>query len=222
MLPIRWHGLRLALLAEKALWWPDESTLFVADPHFGKDAAFRSAGIPVPAACAQETLDRLDRALQRTAAERLVFLGDFLHAQSGRTAAIFEALTAWRARNRPLRIDLIRGNHDLRAGDPPEALEIACLPEGHTYGSLALHHDPPSSPGAALALCGHLHPAVRLHDAAGEVRLPCFWMRDRVCVLPAFGAFTGMKVIRPRRGESVYVVVQDRVLEVTGPPAATI
>ena len=36
------------LLAERALYWPRAATLFVADVHLGKAAAFRAGGVPLP------------------------------------------------------------------------------------------------------------------------------------------------------------------------------
>ena len=36
-------GEQLLLLGERAVYWERTRTLFVADPHFGKAAAFRAA-----------------------------------------------------------------------------------------------------------------------------------------------------------------------------------
>ena len=47
-------GEELELLPDHAVHWRRASTLFVADPHFGKAATFRAAGIFVP----EETTDR--------------------------------------------------------------------------------------------------------------------------------------------------------------------
>ncbi len=43
-LHFEWHGERLCLFADKALFWERESMLVVSDLHFGKEAAFRRAG----------------------------------------------------------------------------------------------------------------------------------------------------------------------------------
>ena len=77
-------GEHLHLLAERAVYWERTSTLLVADPHFGKAAAFRAGGVPVPRGTTTENLRRLDRAIARTNARRVIFLGDFLHAREGR------------------------------------------------------------------------------------------------------------------------------------------
>ena len=77
-------GEQLVLLPERAAYWRRVQTLLVADPHFGKAAAFRAAGVPVPRGTTTGSLARLDAALARTGATRIVFLGDFLHARVGR------------------------------------------------------------------------------------------------------------------------------------------
>jgi hypothetical protein len=59
------------------------------------------------------------------------------------------------------------------------------------------------------------YPAVRL-SACGEkpLRLPCFWFGARYGVLPAFGAFTGNAEVLPRRGDQVFVIAEEEVLQV--------
>src|SRR6478609_3634551 len=79
-------GEHVRLLAERAAYWERTQALLVADPHFGKAAAFRAAGVPVPRGTTTASLARLDAALERTGAARIVFLGDFLHAREGREA----------------------------------------------------------------------------------------------------------------------------------------
>jgi metallophosphoesterase superfamily enzyme len=72
-------------------------------------------------------LRRLSAALDRTAAARLLVLGDMLHARSGRAPHTLEQVTAWRAARPALHVTLIRGNHDARAGDPPGEWGVECL-----------------------------------------------------------------------------------------------
>lgn len=78
-------GERVELLAERALHWPRARTLFVADVHLGKTAAFRAGGVPLPGGTTAADLARLSAVLAATCAERLVVLGDLLHAAAGRT-----------------------------------------------------------------------------------------------------------------------------------------
>jgi DNA ligase-associated metallophosphoesterase len=60
---------------------------------------------------------------------------------------------------------------------------------------------------AQLVLAGHVHPVVTLGGRVDRLRLPCFWWRDRVLTLPAFGAFTGgWQVGGSGRADRIYVV----------------
>ena len=209
-------GERLSLLAERAVFWPAQRTLFVADYHLGKAASFRSAGIPLPSGTTSENVERLERAVARTSARRVVFLGDFLHSAAGRVPRTLARFAAWREKRRDLVLTLIRGNHDARAGDPPEEWKLDVTDAGERLGPFVLNHEPGAVRGA-YALAGHIHPAVRLH-ASGDasVRLPCFWFGARYGVLPAFGAFTGSAVVLPRRGDQVFVIAEDEVVQVSG------
>ena len=207
-------GEKLLLLAERAAYWREGRTLFVADFHLGKAASFRKAGIPLPSGSTTENVERLDRALARTRAKSVVFLGDFLHSADGRQPRTFERFAAWRDSRSSVELTIVRGNHDRKAGDPPEAWGVKCIEAGESLGPFVLNHEPGPSRGG-YALSGHIHPAVRL-SAPGEksLRLPCFWFGARYGVLPAFGAFTGSAEVQPRRGDQVFVIAEEEVLKV--------
>lgn len=209
-------GEPVRLLPERALLLAARGTLVVADLHWGKAATFRAAGVPVPPGSTAADLARLDAALDRTGARRLVVLGDLFHARAGRLApATLAVLGAWRSRRAALEILLVRGNHDHSAGDPPADLGITCVDPPHAEGPFTCRHHPEPRTGDGYVLAGHLHPTVRLVGAARQrARLPCFWFADRVGVLPAFGEFTGSALIRPGPHDRVWVVAGDAVLEV--------
>jgi len=206
-------GEKLILLPERAAFWPSRKALFVADFHLGKAASFRRAGIPMPGGTTSENVQRLDRAIERTGASEVVFLGDFLHSAEGRAPRTLEKFAAWRASRAKVALTIVRGNHDRKAGDPPEAWGARCIDAGESLGPFVLNHEPGAS-RAGYALAGHIHPAVRLSGDGETLRLPCFWFTRRHGVLPAFGAFTGSAVVRPKTGDQVYVVAQDEVLKV--------
>ena len=206
-------GEQVVLLPEKALFWPRTRALFVADFHLGKAASFRSAGIPLPSGTTSENIERLDRAIARTRATQVVFLGDFLHAKSGRAPRTLERFSQWRGARGDLELTLVRGNHDTRAGDPPESFGIRCIDAGGSFGAFVLNHEPGAA-RAGYALAGHIHPAVRLRGEGESLRLPCFWFGARYGVLPAFGAFTGTAEVRPREGDQVFVIAEGEVLRV--------
>ena len=207
-------GQTLRLLPERAIYWEEQRALLVADAHFGKAATFRAGGIPVPGGTTAEGLHRLTRALEWTGAERIAFLGDFLHARAGRAPATLETLLGWRRRHPGLEMLLVRGNHDREAGDPPRELGMDCVDAPVVEGPFVLTHHPVRAP-EGYGLAGHVHPAVRLSGPARErQRLPCFWFGPRGAVLPAFGEFTGAADVSPAPGDRIYVVAADAVLEI--------
>src|SRR6476469_121335 len=101
----------LHLLPERALWWRERSTLLAADAHFGKAATLRAHGIPVPRGSSSATLARLDTLIDRYAARRIVFLGDFLHTRHSRGAATLSTLRNWRTQRPDIALQLVLGNH---------------------------------------------------------------------------------------------------------------
>jgi DNA ligase-associated metallophosphoesterase len=206
------EGEELLLLPERAVYWPAQQTLLVADAHFGKPAAAR-AGAPA-GTNTSESLARLDRILARHPAKRLVFLGDFFHDRHSKTDATLARLAAWREARDRLELLLVRGNHDGRAGDPPAELRVRVVPEPFRIDPFSLCHEPSESK-KGFAIAGHLHPAIVLRGRAEDrTRLPCFWIASDYAVLPAFGDLDGSYLIQRRAGDQVFVVADDHVLPV--------
>jgi uncharacterized protein len=205
-------GERLVLMPERSALWERRKTLLVADPHVGKAAAFRAAGVPVPRGTTTETLRRLDAALTRSDATRIVFLGDFLHAREGRAPETLRVWHEWRVERSHIEMVLVRGNHDRRAGDPPTELDIRCEDLLIEPPFVFAHHPIASDLGYVIA--GHIHPGARLRGPARQsLRLPCFWFGARTGVLPAFGEFTGLADIDVVEGDRVWVVGDGAVFE---------
>jgi DNA ligase-associated metallophosphoesterase len=241
-------GHSVLLHASGAMYLPDAQTLLVADLHVGKAQAFRRLGVPVPHGTTAASLARLSGALRDTGAQRLVFLGDFLHAATGRSAATLATLQDWRTAHAELAMTLVRGNHDRHAGDPPAALGIETVDEPLRAGNLALCHHPRPVAGAYV-LAGHWHPCVSVgwRAVGGRLRLPCFWfgaeggighggvgigsaigngngdgngrgVGSAIGILPAFGSFTGMHPIERRAGDRVFAIAGEAIREI--PPTA--
>ena len=199
-------GTELWLLAEKAIWWPAQQALLVADIHIGKAAAYRALGQPVPHGTTAANLAQLDALLERFDCRQLIFLGDFLHARQSRTPQTLAALARWRASHPTLAIRLVRGNHDKHAGDPPAELRFQLVEEPLLLGPFALQHEPHAHPGHHV-LAGHLHPAYQLRGLGRQrLRLPCFVLGEEISLLPSFGSFTGAMTIRAQPGQSGFVV----------------
>lgn len=230
---------QFVLLADRAVLWPRRSTLIVADTHFGKDSLFQARGIPVPNDVTSNDLARLARLLGMTGCGRLLVLGDFFHGKESNDPTMTAHLRAWRDALSQVEITLIRGNHDVHAGDPCDSLGIETL-NSLTVDAIKFRHDPvtdetcetdppsetasnatPASelpPGTgAFTMCGHVHPATTLTDFDGSVvKVPCFVVDPRQMILPAFGRFTGTCTIARRPGRELLIASHGRVLRAPG------
>ncbi|CAM4041783.1 DEAD/DEAH box helicase [Pseudomonas reidholzensis] len=210
-LEIQHCGETLWLLPDKALYWPARRALLVADVHLGKAASYRALHQPVPRGTTDATLARLDALLAAHDCQQLIILGDFLHARPARAPAIVAKLKAWRQRHAPLRIVLVRGNHDRHAGDPPAELNIDVQDQPWLQEPFALQHEPASN-STHPVIAGHVHPAFILRGKGRQrLRLPCFLIEDKVSLLPAFGEFTGGWNVEPDAATRVFLAGAERV-----------
>ena len=195
----------LWLLADKALYWPDKKTLLIAVVHFGKAAAYRALGQPVPRGTTTKNLQRLDALIAQYPTETIIFLGDFLHAPKSHAPATLAALKSWRQRHAQIACILVRGNHDIKAGDPPAELDIAMVTEPYVLGNFALQHMPNPHPSLHV-IAGHIHPIFNLQGKGRQrIRLPCFYHETHFTLLPAFGDFTGGYELDAAKARNIFV-----------------
>jgi uncharacterized protein len=214
------------LLPERALYWPRERALIVADLHVGKADVFRARGIPIPAGSSAQTLARLSLALARTEeistapAAQIIVLGDFFHAKESLNESTLEALQIWRAAHREIAITIVEGNHDQHAGTKHLAqisdIRVVDEPFGTAPFAFA-HHPPEHSERGAYTLHGHVHPCTLLRGSVDRLRVPCFVFGPQAGVLPAFGAFTGGHNVTPNSQETIYAIADTKILKI---PAA--
>jgi uncharacterized protein len=213
-LSIEVAGWPVELLPARAMFLPQIRALVVADVHWGKAASFRALGVPVPHGTTQTGVARLSAILRQTGAAQLIVLGDLFHARSSMQAATISELRAWREEWPDVRMTLVRGNHDYRAGDPPPTLEIACVDAPLRVGPFALHHHP-TTDATGYVLAGHVHPVAQLRGRGrARLTLPCFAFGASCGVLPAFGEFTGGAVIAAAEYDRIFVVAEDAVVRV--------
>ncbi len=214
-------GEELWLLPDHAVYWPREGALLIADLHLGKAATYRALGQPVPSGTTAQNLARIDALIARHDARQVVFLGDFLHAAQAQTPAMHFALSTWRAKHAALRLTLVRGNHDSRAGDPPAFLGIDVVDEPFGIGPFDFRHHPQDR-GARregrFVFAGHVHPVHSIRGRARDgVRLPCFYIDESQAILPAFGEFTGGFHVDAEPGIDIFLAAGEAVLPVPQP-----
>jgi hypothetical protein len=168
-----------------------ERALVVADYHAGIEAGLRfERGVELESQAAVRR-ERLLALLSRTAADRLVVLGDLGHRVGdprGPEAEELDALVAAVTDRVPL--TLVPGNHDggvaahLDRDDRGTwtAADVTVTPsEGVRLGDVGFCHGhtwpAPAVLGAGTVCIGHEHPTVSLTDEVGVSRRERAWLR---------------------------------------------
>ena len=107
----RWGNEHLHFLPERALWRDKDRVLMVADLHLGKAEVFQANGVPLPSDGDSGTLNPLLDLCHTWQPNRLILLGDLIHARLGLTARLRDALKALPALC-GCELIFIGGNHD--------------------------------------------------------------------------------------------------------------
>jgi len=200
------RGESLLLLPERAVYWPSQSALLVADLHWGKDEAFRRQGSPLPQGVLKSDLSRLQRCIEQCGARRVVILGDLIHNRDGVSEGVVAEVAAWRKAN-PIAMTLIPGNHDRHLRQLPPGFDIEVAPAALALGRLVLTHDPTREDraGGDYVVGGHIHPVFRVRSRNDQIRLPCFHIGMNHALLPAFSEFAGGFMVTAKKGDQIYV-----------------
>lgn len=210
---VRLFEQRLQLLDDKALYLPEVGALLVSDVHLGKAETFQALGIPISSQVNEENLERLRSLIHQTKPQRLFILGDLFHSKK---SLVPEVLVSWDNFLKAIAIDtcLIVGNHDrkLTSALPPLAMDTQV--EAVSVGPFLLSHEPEVRHTAALNVCGHIHPVVKLRSRTDSLRLPCFFVeRDqRRLTLPSFGEFTGGYEVDLAENTCAYVACEGEII----------
>jgi len=98
------------LLPEKAIYLPEHEALLIADPHFGKAAHFRKAGVPVPETVHSEDYQKIKKLIETFNPLSVIFLGDLFHSDFNTS---WLDLEAFRNLFSEQEFHLVKGNHDI-------------------------------------------------------------------------------------------------------------
>ena len=185
-------GHEFVLAGERALYWPAEQALLVADLHLEKASYYAQTGQLLPPYDSRETLERLALAIRETGARRVYTLGDNFHDSAGAARMEPHAAGMLGALTRVVEWVWLTGNHDAAmearlGGEIAEELEIG--------GVVLRHHAQPGETRPELS--GHFHPRLQLTVRERRIRRPCAVVSEghkaggARMILPAFGALTG-------------------------------
>ncbi|MBH5321926.1 ligase-associated DNA damage response endonuclease PdeM [Aurantiacibacter sediminis] len=176
----------------RALFWPRENALLVADLHLEKASFYARHGQMLPPYDSRETLERVADAIRITGARRLYTLGDNFHDSDGSQRLEEHAAGMLSALTRAVDWVWITGNHD----PAMEAKSGGTVVEELVVNGTVLRHIAKRGE-TRPELSGHFHPRVQVKIRQRHIRRPCAVVghnEDATCgrmILPAFGALTG-------------------------------
>lgn len=200
------------LLPEKALFWPKEKMLVVADIHLGKAATFRSYGIPIPEGCMHDDLYRLQELIRNYNIKTCIVVGDLIHAKQGLTNYTTELFLQF-LKETKAEIHLVIGNHDRTLKKKlPEGWNLIIHEDKYVHSSFVFKHHPEID-CEGFVWSGHMHPCASLRYAGKVLKLPCFVINNHVGILPAFTAFTDGLSIKKTKNIALYPIADNKVYQ---------
>jgi DNA ligase-associated metallophosphoesterase len=206
-------GEQIQLCTQKAIYLKTHKILLLSDLHLGKVNHFRKAGIAVPTQANDKNVEVLIDVLNLTKPQRVIFLGDLFHSTYNNE---WEVLRQVLKHFSAIHFELVRGNHDILSAQQYERLSIGVHESPVFINALLLSHEPLEQvPLGKYNLAGHIHPGIRMQGKARQrLTLPCFYFGADQGLMPAFGSFTGLACITPKKNDRIYVVVGDNIRQV--------
>ena len=194
----------------KVMYHVAREEIIVADLHVGKSAHFRKAGISLPGYSFVSDILRFQQILQEYQPKSVLILGDLFHSYENEE---FEEWNALMESFPDIIFRLIIGNHDIWSIKEIGSLQLEAktsLLENKIFYS----HEPSEQADDTINFCGHIHPGIRLRGSAKQgLSLGCFWLSKKQFVLPAFSELTGLGIVKPKRGDRIFVPVDEKVIE---------
>ncbi|MCX7997119.1 MAG: hypothetical protein N2691_05225 [Patescibacteria group bacterium] len=191
-------GQTLTISYFRALFWEQNRTLVIADPHLGQPSRRISP---------EEELLRLSDAMEFFSPQRLIVLGDLLADSSIAFRASFRT---WREQFRAVELFLVKGSRDILSDRAYRDLRVEPLNKALYEGPFVFSHRPMERPVPnRIVICGQVHPAVALYDPQRmPVRYPCFYFGAAHIVLPAFSEAVRLTEIDPAEQDALYIVTE--------------
>ena len=202
------------LSANRTVFWENEKTMILSDLHLGKSGHFRKSGIAIPQNVFREDLQRLLAEIQFFRPAQLVIVGDLFHSGMNKEHELF---LRWRKDIGRTAMHLVKGNHDILETKWYEDAGITVHKKHWSIRNFTFTHDIEECEAGEDQYCfsGHIHPSVHMKGLGKlSVNLPCFYFTKDHAVLPAFGKFTGTFPVKPLKGDAVFALVENKIMQI--------
>ncbi len=207
----RFRENNLTLLPQKAVFFHNHGVLLIADLHLGKVNHFRRSGIAVPTSINTKNLEILIELIQKFKPKRVIFLGDLFHSHYNEE---WESLAQVVRHFTSCQFDLVRGNHDIMSTLQYERCQLNVHQQLELDSFLLTHEPVKEIPKGKYNIYGHIHPGARLRGKGRQaITLPCFYFGKHEAIMPAFGSFTGFVRIPIKKGDKVFIIADQKVIE---------
>ncbi|MEN9686038.1 MAG: ligase-associated damage response endonuclease PdeM [Bacteroidota bacterium] len=202
------------LSPQRCIYWEEEKALILSDLHFGKTGHFRKNGIAVPQHIYKEDLQRLIEQVVHFNPKKIIAVGDLFHSKENKELELF---AKWRNDFHAIDFILVKGNHDILPPSWYEQKNLTVKEGFYQINEFGFVHDPNEFNMAETAVkysfSGHLHPAVSMKGLGKQqLSFPCFHFTKKNAVLPAFSKFSGHSIIKPKKGDLVFMLVNERIV----------
>lgn len=179
---------QLTLTNQRALYWENEHAIILSDLHLGKAAHFRKHGIALPSSISEKDLNRLKQLIIHYQTEKVIIVGDLIHAGNNKEVIEFQQLTSAFPN---VSFILIKGNHDKQSDIFLHELGIKSIFQNMVLNELYFVHQPADL--KQYTISGHIHPGIKIKLGNKQrLPLPCFVVNNQQLILPAFSEFSGL------------------------------
>ncbi|MEO8413883.1 MAG: ligase-associated DNA damage response endonuclease PdeM [Ginsengibacter sp.] len=211
------HKQTLWLSPARCIFWEEEKALILSDLHFGKTGHFRKSGIGVPQNIFKDDLQTLFAQIRFFNPSQLLIVGDMFHSRANKEIDFF---LKWRKDIADISIHLIKGNHDVLTDKFYEEANITVTKKKLSVKKFCFTHDIETNchddepQNTIFTFSGHVHPGIVMNGTGKQaLRFPCFYFSKDYAILPAFSQFTGLSKIRPKPTDTVFVLVENKVVK---------
>lgn len=202
------------LSTDRGIFWEEESTLILADLHFGKTGHFRKNGINVPAAVYQEDLQRMIDLMSYFQPKKLIAVGDLFHSSDNLELSLFSKT---RADFSKVEFILVKGNHDLLADHWYDRNQIELAQNNLQIGEFNFVHDPAeiNKNNHLFSFSGHIHPGISISGLGKQsLSFPCYYFTENNAILPAFSKFSGIVKMKKKKDNRIFAIVNHSLMEI--------
>jgi len=182
---------------DKALWFPVEKVLVIADLHIGYENSLNSSGVFLPRFQFEQIMSDLKKIFEKTGKVKEVVINGDLKHEFGKiseqewteTLKVLNFLS-----ENSEKIVLVRGNHDKSLEPIARRMKIGVV-DFYVKGDTCFVHGDKLIPECfdgkiERIVVGHRHPAVSISDKYKKERYKCFlvgkYKKKEVIILPSF------------------------------------